>query len=131
VRIARALLDDMVAHARRDAPDECCGVVSGRDGIATAVHAAENVAHSPYRFEVDGLVLLRLLDGLEATGERLQAIYHSHPHSAPYPSQTDVNFARGWPGVTWVIVGLEGDEAEVRAFGIEDGRICEVALEVT
>ncbi|MBA2637184.1 MAG: M67 family metallopeptidase [Solirubrobacterales bacterium] len=131
MRIAPGLLDEVVAHALRDAPDECCGVVAARDGAATSVHATENLAHSPYRFEVEGLVLLRLLEDLERAGEGVQAIYHSHPHSPAYPSQTDVNFAGGWPGVAWLIVSLATGEPDVRSFSITQGRIAEEALEVT
>ncbi len=132
MRIARGLLDEIVAHAVRDAPDECCGVIAGRDGGATAVHATENVVASPFRFEIDGLELMRLIDGIEAAGDELAAIYHSHTRSDPFPSQTDLNFAALWPGVEWLIVGVpkRGDPT-VRHYRIEDGTISEAALEVT
>ncbi len=58
------------------------------------------------------------------------AIYHSHTHTEPYPSQTDINFARNWPGVEWVIVGLADGEPEVRCYLIEDGEVTEVPLQV-
>jgi proteasome lid subunit RPN8/RPN11 len=131
VRISRALLEEIVEHARRDAPDECCGLVAARDGTAIAVHQAENVAHSPYRFEVDGRTLLRLLGELEGEGEELGAIYHSHTRSGAYPSQTDINFSAGWPGIEWLIVGLDAPHPEVRSFLIDGGEVREVALEVT
>jgi proteasome lid subunit RPN8/RPN11 len=132
MRIARGLLDDIVAHAVRDAPNECCGVVAGRDGAATAVYATENLAASPFRFEVDGPTLMRLLDQIEGGGDELSAIYHSHTRSEPYPSQTDVNFSGGWPGVEWIIVGVAGAaEPTVRSYVIGDGEVVEVALEVT
>jgi proteasome lid subunit RPN8/RPN11 len=132
MRIARALLDEIVAHAVRDAPNECCGVIAGRDGAATGVSATENVVASPFRFEVDGLELMRLIDRFEADGDELAAIYHSHTRSEPYPSQTDLNFAAMWPGVEWLIVGVPKDGApHVRHYRIEDGRIVEGELEVT
>jgi proteasome lid subunit RPN8/RPN11 len=132
VRIARALLDEVVAHAVRDAPDECCGVIAARDGAATAVHAAENLAASPFRFEIDGIVLMRLIDGFEEAGEDLAAIYHSHTRSEPFPSQTDMNFAALWPGVEWLIVGVSKNaEPVVRNYRIEGGVIAEAELEVT
>jgi proteasome lid subunit RPN8/RPN11 len=132
VRIARALLDEIVAHAVRDAPNECCGVVAGRDGAASAVHATENVVASPFRFEIDGLALMGLIDRFEADGDELAAIYHSHTRSEPYPSQTDLNFAALWPGVEWLIVGVpKKGEPTVRHYRIEDGRITEAELEVT
>ena len=132
MRIARALLDEIVAHAVRDAPNECCGVIAGRDGTASAVHATENVVASPFRFEIDGLALMGLIDRFEADGDELAAIYHSHTRSEPYPSQTDLNFAALWPGVEWLIVGVpKNGEPTVRHYRIEDGRVSEVELEVT
>ncbi|MEA2138772.1 MAG: [CysO sulfur-carrier protein]-S-L-cysteine hydrolase [Solirubrobacteraceae bacterium] len=132
MQIARSLLDEIVEHAVRDAPNECCGVVASRAGAATAVHATENLAASPFRFEIDGLTLMRLIDAIEDAGEELVAIYHSHTRSAPYPSQTDVNFAALWPGVEWLIVGVsKATEPEVRSYLIADGAIAEAELEVT
>lgn len=131
MRIARRLLDDVVAHARREAPNECCGVLEMRDGEVLAVHATENMAASPMRFEVDGPVLLRLLDDIEGRGAELGGIYHSHTRSEAYPSQTDINFAANWPGVEWLIVGLKPEEPETRSFVIEAGEVTEVPVEVT
>ncbi|HLM51897.1 MAG TPA: M67 family metallopeptidase [Solirubrobacteraceae bacterium] len=131
MRIAPALLERIVDHARRDFPNECCGLVASRDGTATEVQETENLAASPFRFEVDGLDLAHRLEAIEDRGDELGAIYHSHSRSAPYPSQTDVNFAAGWPGTEWIIVGLPRDgEPEVRSFRIEDGRIDEIGLVV-
>ncbi|MTD47040.1 hypothetical protein GKE82_22810 [Conexibacter sp. W3-3-2] len=128
MQIAPALLEQIVEHARRDVSEECCGVVATRDGVAVAVHELENTAHDKRRFEIDGLVLLRLVDELEDRGEELGAIYHSHVMSAPEPSQTDLNFGALWPGVEWIIVGLKDAEPEVRSWLIEDGDYREVAL---
>jgi [CysO sulfur-carrier protein]-S-L-cysteine hydrolase len=96
------------------------------------VKPAENVAASPFRFEVDGPAVFRMLEEIEDRGDALGAIYHSHTRSEPYPSQTDVNFSGGWPGVEWIIVGLSKNaEPVVRSYLIEDGEIREVELEVT
>jgi [CysO sulfur-carrier protein]-S-L-cysteine hydrolase len=131
VRIGRRLLDQIIEHARRDAPNECCGVVASQDGDARAVFELENLAASPLRFEV-GADLVGVMDEIDGAGHDLGAIYHSHTRTAPYPSQTDVNFSVNWPGVEWIIVGLaNGADAEVRSYRIEGGRIEEVALEVT
>jgi proteasome lid subunit RPN8/RPN11 len=130
VRIDAALLERIVAHARRDFPNECCGMVAVRDGRAIEVYEATNVAASPLRFEVDGREILRAEDAFEAQGAELGAIYHSHTRSDPYPSQTDVNFAAGWPGVEWLIVGVRRDgEPLVRSYRIDDGAIEEVEVD--
>ena len=128
--IAPELLQRIVAHARRDFPNECCGVIGFRDGRATSVYEAENVARSRLRFEVDAMEVLRTSQAIEAAGHELGAIYHSHTRSEPYPSQTDINFAASWPGVEWLIVGLSRDaEPLVRSFRIDDGRVSEVELD--
>ncbi len=129
MRIARPLLEQIVAHARRDAPDECAGAIGVRDGAAVSVHALENLAHSPYRFEL-GYDLYLATEAVEAAGGAVGAIYHSHPKTEPVPSQTDVNWAGAWPGIEWVIVGLGGAEPVVRSFVIEDGRAREVGVQV-
>ncbi len=98
------------------------------DGAGVAVHELENLAHSPLRFEVDGLALHHLLTEIEDAGLALGAIYHSHTRSAPYPSQTDINFAAGWPGVEWVIVGTGGDEPELRSYLIDGAQVTEVPV---
>ncbi len=144
--IAAALLDDLIAHAREEYDAECCGmVVCERDRAAdephaVRVHRARNVFAGDKdaagndtgrkRFEIDGREVLRVWTECEEAGLELGAIYHSHTHTDPYPSQTDVNFAANWPGVEWVIVGLSNREPEVRCYLIEDGEIQEVPLQV-
>jgi [CysO sulfur-carrier protein]-S-L-cysteine hydrolase len=136
VDIAHELLEQVLAHAQAEAPNECCGVIAvlpDEDGAgprAVAVHPATNIAASPLRFEIDGREAMRLIDAIEGAGYELGAIYHSHTRTAPHPSQTDINFAASWPGVEWLIVGLSDPEApELRSYLIEDGKVHEVALE--
>jgi proteasome lid subunit RPN8/RPN11 len=131
VDIDPELIDRIVAHARRDFPNECCGMIAVRDGRAVSVHEAENLAASPLRFEVDGLEVHRTIEAIEEDGGELGAIYHSHTRSDPYPSQTDINFAAGWPGVEWLIVGLRRDSPDVvlRSYTIDDGRVSELEVD--
>jgi proteasome lid subunit RPN8/RPN11 len=127
VQVDEALVAAMVAHAREEAPNECCGFVAARDGVAVEVRRAVNQAASPLKFEVDGLEVMRALDDFEVAGAELGAIYHSHTRTEPYPSQTDINFAANWPGVEWIIVGLDRQgEATVRTYLIEDGNVREL-----
>jgi proteasome lid subunit RPN8/RPN11 len=128
--IASDLLQQIVAHALRDAPDECCGFVFLRGGVAEEVVPVENIAHSPFRFEVGPSDLLTLAEVGDEDG-RSAIIYHSHTRSAPRPSQTDVNFAANWPGVEWLIVGVADAEPEVRNWRIDpDGTVTEVEVRV-
>jgi [CysO sulfur-carrier protein]-S-L-cysteine hydrolase len=124
-----SLWQAIVDHARAEAPNECCGMIASRDGRAVSVHRATNAAASPLRYEIDGLEQLRIQTEIEDAGLDLGAIYHSHTRSAPYPSQTDINLAF-YPDSLYVIVGLAGDEPDVRAFTIVDSKVQEVALEV-
>jgi proteasome lid subunit RPN8/RPN11 len=127
VRIARALIEEIVAQARAEAPNECCGLVAARDGRAVAVHPARNAAASPLRYEMDGQEQYRLQTAIEDAGHDLGAIYHSHPRSSPEPSQTDINLAF-YPEALYVIVGLVAEEPEVRAWRIVDGQVREAEL---
>ncbi len=132
MRISKQLLDRVVAHALEDPGNEVCGLVAVSDDderTATAVLGARNIHESPMKFEIDPAELLALYNDIEDAGDALGAIYHSHVRSAPYPSQTDVNFARSWPGVEWIIVGLAaGREPEVRSYLIEASYIEEVPI---
>jgi proteasome lid subunit RPN8/RPN11 len=129
MRISRELYDEIVAHALADAPDECCGIVSSRDGVAVEVFPMENTAHTWMRYEMDNMELYRVVTGIEDAGLDIGIIYHSHTRTDPYPSQTDLNLAF-YPDSLYVIVGTAGEEPVVRAFNIRDGRIEETHLSV-
>jgi [CysO sulfur-carrier protein]-S-L-cysteine hydrolase len=124
------MIDEMVAHAREVAPDECCGLVASSNGDAVRVYRATNAEHSPVKYVVDPLDQIRIQNDIDNNGWDLGAIYHSHTRTDPFPSQTDINLARNWPDPLYVIVGVAGDEADVRAFHIVDGAVSETELEV-
>jgi proteasome lid subunit RPN8/RPN11 len=130
MKIARALYDQMVDHAREEAPNECCGMVGANDGEALAVYRAVNAEASPLRFRIDPEEQLELHTKIEDAGLELGAIYHSHTRTEPRPSQTDINFAKLWPGVLWIIVGLADGEPDVRTWRIDDGRVTDAELVV-
>src|SRR6187200_1899569 len=131
MKIPQQLIDEMVAHAREDLPNECCGMIGGRNGEATRVVRVENAAASPLRYEMDPQGQYDALKAIEDGGEDLIGIYHSHTRSAAYPSQTDVNEARMWPEQAYVIVSLENDEVpDVKAFDLADLKIADVELDV-
>lgn len=129
MRIARELVDEIVAHAREEAPNECCGMVAAENGRAVRVYRATNAAASPLRYEIEPHDQYRIEMAIEDAGMELGAIYHSHTRSDPYPSQTDVNLAFH-PHALYLIVGLAEDEPELRAYRIVDGRVDEAALDV-
>ena len=131
MRISKDLLDEIVAHAREDIPDECCGMIGGNGDTATTVYRARNAESSPLRYSLDAQDQFRIMKEMEECGEELIGIYHSHTASPAYPSQTDVNLAT-YPDAEYLIVSLQnGESPEVRGFRIRDGRIDESELLVS
>jgi proteasome lid subunit RPN8/RPN11 len=126
MEISQAQLDDVIAHARADAPNECCGYMRLADGRVDQVFRAQNLRNSPYGYEIDPKSLLAAND-LDDDGAGV-AIYHSHPRSAAEPSQTDINLAH-YPHWLYLIVSLEG-EPNMRAWRIADGRVEEEPIAV-
>ena len=110
-------------HSQQEAPNEACGLIAVRDGIAERYLPAVNEAASPYRFE------LRPADPehyfLEDEGYEL-AVFHSHLSSPARPSRTDVENIGQWEGRPYVILSLR--TGELAAFLIEGGRIAELPL---
>src|ERR1051325_6820908 len=131
MRIAQSLVDRMVAHAREDLPNECCGMIGGRAGEASVVIPVVNSAARPLRVEMEPQGQYNALKAIEDEGSELLAIYHSHTKSAAYPSQTDVNQGAAWPDQGYVTVSLAGAEApDVKAYLLKDLRIADVELVV-
>ena len=131
MKISQRLIDEMVAHAREDLPNECCGMVGGANGEASAVIRVENAAASPLRFEMDPQGQYNALKTIEDDGGELLAIYHSHTKSAAYPSQTDVNQAVNWPDAIYLIVSLEDEGApDVKGYWLKDLKIADAELVV-
>lgn len=131
MRISQQLIDEMVAHAREDLPDECCGMVGGVDGEASVVIPVVNSAASPLRFEMEPQGQYDALKAIEDGGGGLLAIYHSHTRSAAYPSQTDVNQAVNWPDAIYLIVSLhDADAPDVKGYWLKDLKIADAELVV-
>ena len=132
MRIAQSLIDEMVAHAREDLPNECCGMIGGVDGEAMTVHRVANSAASPLRYEMDPQEQYNVWKAIENDDQELLAIYHSHTKSAAYPSQTDVNQAVAWPDQIYMIVSLQDPDApDVKAYLLKDLTIADVEVAVS
>jgi proteasome lid subunit RPN8/RPN11 len=140
LRIDRATYDAIVAHARKDHPDEACGVVAGPEGTETPERFIPmlNAARSPTFYEFDSGDLLRLYREMDDRDEWPVVVYHSHTATEAYPSRTDVGYASG-PAADHVLVstrhhgaetGLVGDEVEFRSFRIVDGEVTEEDVDV-
>ena len=129
MRISTQIYDELLAHAQEDAPNECCGLIGGNDGVAKTVYRARNAEASPLRYNRDPQDQFRIRTEMDDKGEELSGIYHSHTASPAYPSQTDINLA-AYPGVLYLIVSLAEGEKDLRGFRIEDGEVSEVELEI-
>jgi [CysO sulfur-carrier protein]-S-L-cysteine hydrolase len=123
------MLDRMVEHARREAPNECVGVLGTRDGEPVLLLEADNARRSPLAYEIAPQELFRVHERLDADDLEVGAIYHSHTRTEPVPSQTDINLAR-YPEALYIIVGLADGEPDIRAFTIVEGEVTQRELEV-
>ena len=129
MKLTKGQIDELIAHAREDDPNECCGMIGAGNGAATSIYKARNAEASPLRYNLDPTDQFRIMTEMEERDEELAAIYHSHTKSPAYPSQTDINLA-AYPDALYVIVSLLDGEEPVRAFRIGDGGVEEVEIDV-
>jgi proteasome lid subunit RPN8/RPN11 len=124
VVIPHEIREELIEHAREESPNEACGLIALRDGVAERYLPGENVLRSPYRFE------LRPRDPadffLEDDGYEL-AVFHSHPETAPTPSRTDIENIGLWEGRPYVILGLSS--GQLAGWRIRNGGVEPLALE--
>jgi proteasome lid subunit RPN8/RPN11 len=132
LRIDRSLHDQIVAHARRDHPDEACGVVAGAEDsdVPSRFVPMLNAARSPTFYEFDSIELLALYREMAAKDEEPVVIYHSHTATEAYPSRTDISLAQE-PNAHYVLVSTRSDDdIEFRSFRIVDGVVTEEPVEL-
>ena len=130
--IDSAIVDAIVAHARRDHPDEACGVIAGPAGsdLPTRLIPMDNAARSMTFYEFDSLEQLRVWREMDDNDEEPVVIYHSHTATEAYPSRTDVSFA-GEPGAHYLLVSTrEPESEEIRSFRIVDGVVTEEEINI-
>ena len=122
MRVPSAIRAELVAHARDEAPNECCGLVLVRDGIAVEYIRGVNKLASPYRYElyIDPFVWSEIDESVE------QVIFHSHPETEPRPSRTDRELAGLWSGRPFLIYGLKLDD--LRAWRIARDEVEEIPI---
>jgi proteasome lid subunit RPN8/RPN11 len=132
VELPAIMVQALVDHARGEYPNEMCGVIvgdrpAGAGGVPLRWEPTRNQAASPLRYEIDPDDLLRLTVETENAGEEFWAIAHSHTHSPPRPSLTDVGLAF-YPDAIYLLVSLAEDEPALAAWRIVDGEIYPVEL---
>jgi proteasome lid subunit RPN8/RPN11 len=124
-KLARRFAEEMIDHARTEIPNECCGLLAGKDGIILQLYRCDSAEKSPFRYYVDPKDQFRIMRELDQKEWDLIGIYHSHTHTEAYPSKTDLELAF-YPEALYFIVSLQKADAPViRAFRIVDGEIGE------
>jgi proteasome lid subunit RPN8/RPN11 len=139
LRLPKAMIEEMIAHAREDLPNEACGVILGRDGVAKELHRARNAEASPYRYVIHPEDLIRFHRTVDKDDLQFMVIYHSHVASEAYPSPTDVRMSiwpntdpplDAYPDAHYVLVSLaDREKPVVRAYKITGGVVTEEPLE--
>jgi [CysO sulfur-carrier protein]-S-L-cysteine hydrolase len=121
LQLRREHVDAMIAHARETAPEECCGLIGGVSEKAVTLYRLRNVTpHPESAYEAAPEDLFAAQRQMRERGEDLLAIYHSHPRASdPSPSETDVRLAY-YPSAKYLIIGLAGIEAVIKAFSISE-----------
>jgi proteasome lid subunit RPN8/RPN11 len=130
--IDAAILDAIVAHARRDHPDEACGIVAGPFGSDRPSRwiPMANAERSTTFYSFDSTEQLRVWREMEDRDEEPVVIYHSHTATEPYPSRTDIALA-GYPEAHYLLVSTkDGDRPWIRSFRIVDGVVTEEDIRV-
>ena len=126
LRLPVGVYTELVGHCLGGLPDEACGLLAGDPGSAevTVCYPARNAAASARTYEVDSRDVLRATRDAESRGLELVGVFHSHTHTDPYPSATDVAQA---PDPSWhyVLVSLRDESPTLRSFRIADGKIDE------
>lgn len=142
LQIPKTIVDEMIAHAQAEAPNECCGLLAGKEGVVSEIYKIGNLTEEDpavvdlkvppdrrFRYVMDPKEQLRAFKEMRKNGTEILVIYHSHPHSPAYPSATDVRLAF-YTDAHYVIISLEKETPEVRAYRIIDQKITEAAIKL-
>lgn len=110
-------------HARKSQPDECCGVMLGVGNHVTQVMPVPNIAENPRNnYRMDDKTVVELFLRAEREQQKIIGFYHSHPRTAPIPSQSDIRLAT-YPDTAYLIVGFRGEETHLAAWSIKRDRV--------
>lgn len=127
--VSRELLAAIETHARDERPRECCGVLIGVKGRLLEARRAANLSDDPNRYELDPRSHVRAIRDTRGSDCEVVGFYHSHPHSAPVPSASDLAGC-SYPELVHLIVGLVGEHAEIRAWRLGADAAIEVPLDI-
>jgi proteasome lid subunit RPN8/RPN11 len=119
----------MLDHARRERPLECCGILSGRDRTIQKAFELQNAEKSPVLYSMSPRDQLKVFEEMEKESMEMIAVYHSHPHTIPFPSETDVKLAF-YPDISSIIISLKEEDPIMKAFQIGKEAIYPEEIEV-
>jgi proteasome lid subunit RPN8/RPN11 len=130
MKIAKQIVDRILAHARDAYPNESCGILAGRDSVPSHIYPVKNTDPDPrIRYLMDTREQFWIFKNMRHNGLQLVAIYHSHPHTDAYPSPTDVKLAY-YPDAYYILTSLqEPQNPSFRVYRILDGKITEEPIE--
>ena len=132
LNVPQEIYDAIVAHARKDHPDEACGIVAGPEGSDRPERFVPmaNAERSPTFYRLDPAEQLKVWREMDDRDEEPVVVYHSHTATEAYPSRTDISFA-GEPGAHYVLVSTRAeDSTEIRSYRIVDGSVTEEPVRV-
>lgn len=129
LELSREQAAALVTHAREESPNECCGLLAGTNGRVKRIFRGTNVDHSPYTYMMDPKEQLVAFKEMEAAELDLLGIYHSHTHTAAYPSRTDVAKAY-YPDAIYVIISLMDQQPAIKGYKITDSKISDAQVVV-
>ena len=130
ISIKKDVLDQIIAHAKKDLPNEACGYLAGSDGEVTYSYQLTNVDHSPEHFSFDPSEQFKAVKDARNKGLQILANYHSHPETPSRPSQEDIRLAYD-PEIGYVIISLSAAEPVVKSFRISNGSATNEDLMIT
>jgi len=129
VRITPSVFEQILHHARQEAPNECCGLLTGKGSTISRCHPTTNILKSEVQYSIDPLELFQFFREIRSSQESHLGIYHSHPSSEAYPSRADVEQAF-YPHCCYLIVSLKDPATpSLRAFRIDREEVTELELQ--
>ena len=129
VRIPKSIYHRMIEHAKMEWPMECCGILSGKEKTVEKAFELKNTEESPDQYSMSPRDQLKAFEEMEKESMEIIAIYHSHPNTIPFPSETDVKLAF-YPDVSSVIISLKEESPVVKGFQIREEAIYLEEIEV-
>jgi len=117
IKIPNSIYLEMVEHAKRESPLECCGILGGKDHTVKKAFELQNTEKSAVRYSISPQEQLKVFEEMGKDAMEMVAVYHSHTHTIPFPSETDVKLAF-YPEVSSIIISLKEEDPMVKAFRI-------------